>query len=56
MNGTTKKLYYTDTHMVDFTATVLSCEKEENGTGCLVILDQTSFFPKKADKSRMQEP
>lgn len=36
-------LYYDDSHMKDFEATVLSCEPSEKGFR--VILDQTAFFP-----------
>ena len=39
----TRKLYYEDSHMTAFTATVLSCEKTEKGFG--VILDATAFYP-----------
>lgn len=39
----TKKLYYLDSLMRDFSATVLSCE-EANG-GYAVTLDQTAFYP-----------
>lgn len=39
----TEKLYYADSHMQEFTATVLSCEA---GKGCwLIELDRTAFFP-----------
>lgn len=39
----TEKLYYKDSHMKDFTAKVLSCEK---GKDCFeVVLDKTAFFP-----------
>ena len=40
---TTKKLYYQDGFLTEFTANVLSC-REENG-GYRVILDQTAFYP-----------
>ena len=39
----TRKLYYEDSHMREFTAKVLGCEKAEKGY--LVILDQTAFYP-----------
>ena len=39
----TRKLYYEDSHMTAFTATVLSCEKTEKGYE--VILDATAFYP-----------
>lgn len=39
----TRKLYYEDSHMKQFTATVLSCEQ---GKDCWeVVLDRTAFFP-----------
>ena len=39
----TEKLYYIDSHMKTFTATVTSCEKD--GGLYLVTLDRTAFFP-----------
>ena len=39
----TRKLYYEDSHTAAFSATVLSCEKEEKGYA--VILDATAFYP-----------
>ena len=39
----TKKLYYVNSHLSRFSATVLSCE--ETGKGYEVILDQTAFYP-----------
>ncbi len=39
----TRKLYYEDSRMTAFTATVLSCEATEKG--CEVILDATAFYP-----------
>ncbi len=39
----TRKLYYEDSHLSRFTATVLSCEKTEKGYE--VILDATAFYP-----------
>ena len=39
----TEKLYYIDSHMKAFTATVTSCEK--NGDRFEVTLDRTAFFP-----------
>lgn len=41
----TKKLYYKDTHQIDFTAKVISCKTVETGDMILVELDQTAFFP-----------
>jgi alanyl-tRNA synthetase len=39
----TEKLYYTDAYIKEFSATVLSCEKSEDGYA--VVLDKTAFFP-----------
>ena len=39
----TKKLYYQDSHIHEFTAVVLSCE--EKNDHYLIELDQTAFFP-----------
>ena len=39
----TRKLYYEDCHLQQFTATVLCCE--ENEKGYWVTLDQTAFYP-----------
>ena len=39
----TEKLYYQDSHLTTFTATVLSCEAGKHGWD--VILDRTAFYP-----------
>lgn len=39
----TEKLYEINSHMDKFNATVLSCEKPNNGY--MVVLDKTAFFP-----------
>ena len=39
----TRKLYYEDSHMTAFTATVLSCEQTQKGWE--VVLDATAFYP-----------
>ena len=39
----TKKLYYTDGHLFDFTAQVLRCD--ENKGRWEIVLDETAFFP-----------
>ncbi len=39
----TKKLFYQDSHMTEFEAVVLACEKEKDGYQ--IVLDQTAFFP-----------
>ncbi|MGN1148209.1 MAG: alanyl-tRNA editing protein [Lachnospiraceae bacterium] len=41
----TEKIYDADTHALAFTATVLSCRKEETTGHYAVILDRTAFFP-----------
>ena len=41
----TEKLFYEDGYRKEFTARVLSCEKEKNGGGYRVALDRTAFFP-----------
>ena len=40
---TTEKLYYIDSHLFDFAATVLDCRETEKGWA--MILDKTAFFP-----------
>ena len=39
----TEKLYYQDPYLTTFTATVLTCEKAENGWR--VTLNRTAFYP-----------
>ena len=39
----TRKLYYEDSHITAFTATVLSCEQARSGWE--VVLDATAFYP-----------
>ncbi len=39
----TEKLFYHDSHLTEFEAVVLACEKREKGYQ--VVLDQTAFFP-----------
>ena len=39
----TEKLYYTDSHLFDFTATVLNCEQDREVWK--TVLDRTAFFP-----------
>ena len=39
----TRKLYYEDSHLAVFTATVLSCE--EGKKGWEIVLDKTAFYP-----------
>ena len=39
----TRKLYYEDSHLTEFTARVLSCEETEKGFE--IVLDATAFYP-----------
>ena len=39
----TEKLYFKDSHLKEFNAAVISCEK--TGEGYAVVLDKTAFFP-----------
>ena len=39
----TERLYYSDSHIKTFTATVLACT--EGKSGFEVVLDRTAFFP-----------
>lgn len=45
----TEKLYYTDSHLFNFEATVTACE--ERGDGFLITLDRTAFFPEGGGQS-----
>ncbi|MDD6062902.1 MAG: alanine--tRNA ligase-related protein [Oscillospiraceae bacterium] len=45
----TRKLYYEDSHLYKFDATVLSCEPA--GERFAVVLDQTAFFPEGGGQS-----
>ncbi len=45
----TEKLYYIDSRLFDFEATVTACE--ERGDGYLVTLDRTAFFPEGGGQS-----
>lgn len=46
-----RKLFYEDTHLTDFTATVVSCEPTENGKQYRILLDATAFFPEEGGQS-----
>lgn len=46
----TEKLFYQDTHIVDFTGTVLECTALENGS-FQVLLDRTAFFPEEGGQA-----
>lgn len=48
----TEKLYYIDSHMKAFTATVTSCEK--NGDRFEVTLDRTAIFSRGRRSARRQ--
>ena len=39
----TRKLYYEDCHLREFTARVVSCEEDQKGWE--VVLDRTAFYP-----------
>jgi len=40
-----EKLFYQDTHILDFTATILESLPDEEGRGCWLVLERTAFFP-----------
>jgi len=40
-----KKLFYEDTHILDFETTVISCTPNEKGKNYLLVLEETAFFP-----------
>lgn len=46
-----RKLFYEDITITDFTATVVSCEPEEDGKRYRVLLDATAFFPEEGGQS-----
>ena len=46
-----KKLFYIDTHILDFTATILESIPDEKGRGCWLVLDQTAFFPEEGGQT-----
>ena len=45
----TERLYYEDSHMAEFDAKVISCEK--SGENYEVVLDRTAFFPEGGGQS-----
>ena len=47
----TEKLFYEDSHMVTFSATVFSCE--QSGEVYEVVLDRTAFFPEGGDNTQI---
>lgn len=46
-----RKLFYEDTHITDFTATVISCEPVEEKKLFRVLLNSTAFFPEEGGQS-----
>jgi len=46
-----EKLFYTDTHILDFTATILETIPDEKEQGSWLVLDQTAFFPEAGGQS-----
>lgn len=40
-----KKLFYEDTHLLDFEAKVMECILDEKSKKYLIVLDKTAFFP-----------
>lgn len=55
----TRKIYYEDTHLIDFEATILSCKRSEDTGNLLLVLDQSAFFPEeggqKADAGTLND-
>lgn len=45
-----RKIFYENVDMTDFTATVVSCEQEENGLFS-ILLDATAFFPEEGGQT-----
>ena len=46
-----KKLFYIDTHILDFTAEILEIIPNANNRGCWLVLDQTAFFPEEGGQT-----
>jgi len=46
-----RKLFYEDTHITDFTATVISCEPAEGKKLFRILLNSTAFFPEEGGQS-----
>lgn len=46
----TEKIYDVNPRTLDFTATVLSCKKEEKSERYAIILDRTAFFPEEGGR------
>lgn len=49
----TEKLFYTDSHLQEFTAEVVSCRPCDNGYEA--VLSRTAFFQKAAVRQRIPE-
>ncbi len=53
----TEELYYRDVHQTEFSAEVLSCDKDEKSGTWRAVLDRTAFFPEqggqKADRGSL---
>ncbi len=54
-----EKLFYQDTRMIDFEATVTECFEDKKNNGWQIVLDRTAFFPEEggqtADKGTLNE-
>ena len=54
-----EKLFYQDTRMIDFEATVTECFEDKKCGGWQIVLDRTAFFPEEggqtADKGTLNE-
>jgi len=46
-----RKLFYENTHITDFTATVISCESVADKKQYRILLDATAFFPEEGGQS-----
>ena len=46
-----KKLFYIDTHILDFTAEIKECLPDEKGQGYWLVLNQTAFFPEEGGQA-----
>lgn len=46
-----EKLFYLDTHIIDFEATVTDCFEAEKKKGYYIVLDRTAFFPEEGGQS-----
>lgn len=46
-----EKLFYQDTHIIDFEAIVTDCRKDSASDGYYIILDRTAFFPEEGGQT-----